>query len=140
MAGYRQPILSYAVALLKYPLPVQELVLHLLGLGGGGERKLALPVPEGETAAVRCAGKEGGIEGAFHSLPVGGGEHGNNAMLGSRTGTRSQPKAFGKNKLFAPSLGRQEHLCWHSSLGCVGGKECIFGFLGVRAQNPNYLP
>lgn len=42
-------------------------------------------VLEGEMAAVRCAGREGGeerereIQGAFHSLPVGGGEHGNNA-------------------------------------------------------------
>lgn len=106
MAGYRQPILSYAVALLKYPLPVQELVLHLLGLGGGGERKLALLVPEGETAAVRCAGKEGGIEGAFHSLPVGGGEHGNNAMLGSRTGTRSQPKAFWQKQAICTQSGQ----------------------------------
>ena len=31
-------------------------------LGGGGERRLAVLVPEGETAAVRCAGREGGEE------------------------------------------------------------------------------
>lgn len=37
----------------------------------------------------------------------------------------ASPKPFGKNKLFAPSLGRQEHLCWHPSLG--------WGVLGARS-------
>jgi len=53
--------------LLKAPPPVWELVLHLWGLGGGGERRLAMLVPEKEAAAVRCASREGGEERGRYS-------------------------------------------------------------------------
>lgn len=82
---------------------------------------------EGETAAVRCSGREGGEEREryrelFIPFPVGGGEHGNNAGLQDCGGHGPEPS--GKNKLFAPSSGRQEHLCWRPALAwSTSGKK-----------------
>lgn len=80
--------------------------------------------------AVRCAGRQG----AFHSLPVGGGEHGNNA--GQRDcGGHGEPA--GKNKLFAPRWAGVSVLALSAELGRGGYLELRlegrFAFWVVKA-------
>lgn len=64
-------------------------------------------------------------------------------MLGGRTvgATRSQPREFWqKQTIFTQSRQAGTSLLAPSAgLEHMGGKEGIFGFLGVRSQGPDYL-
>lgn len=53
----------------------------------------------------------------------------------------ASPEPSGKNKLFSQSRrAGTSVLAPSTGLGHTGGKEDIFGFLGVRSQGPDYLP
>jgi len=87
-------------------------------------------------------GREGEIQQAFHSFPVGGGEHGNNAGRQDCGGHKEPTQSFlaKTNSLHPVQEDRTSVPAPSTGLGHVGGKEGNFGFLGVRSQGPDYLP